>query len=708
GTTYWWRLRSGGGTQWSATRSFVVDAVPPAFSGPQIATNSATGPWTALPAAVYMSSNVVTLRLNVQDALAGLMASTGVPQGLAGQWHLDESSGAALLDASALRLDGSLFGYPQYAAGRRGSALVLGGAGQYADFGDQSAHNFGAGAFSVSFWLKTTQAGARGILAKDDTLNAGYRVGINAGRIQAYIYDGAASVIVNGTRLVNDNGWHHVAMVRTSAWLQVYIDGVLDKQSASAAVGSTDFATPLQLGVWNSLFFTGTVDELRLFSVARSSVEVLGEYESDQLAAHERGKAYAVAYSTTAGLSWTWVSTTSLSLAGSFNTDKAARVLQASSIHLVCSTGSFAGTNRIAVAVSDYAGNVSTAVYTVYVDTVIPPVSPIVAAVGSSSITVSYGLVGADGYVVEASTRSDFAASSIVSSASLTTLNALAPQDLDPNTTYYLRAGAIWGATTSYAYATPNSTATLARAPSNLQVFAVFVTSMTANWRAMPSAALAGSSSSASGYLLQVSSYSDFSQAVQSSATPNIALSTIPAVGLYGGKTYWFRVAAYNHNGVPNFSGLVSQLLPVVLSIDIPNATVDLGTRLLGDDIVVATRTSVLNDGNVRETYTLRATSVTAGSPWAIAAAAGDDQYVLWSIFDGTVQPLTGAFLAEDRLTHADQVCTGTRFTNGAVSGVGVPYGTLEYLWFRFAMPTGTTTRVQQDFQVTVTAEEAP
>ncbi|MFA6580128.1 MAG: LamG-like jellyroll fold domain-containing protein, partial [Elusimicrobiota bacterium] len=337
----------------------------------------------------------------------------------------------------------------------------------------------------------------------------------------------------------------------------------------------------------------------------------------------------------------------------------------------------------------------------------LPPSNPVVSAVYLSSITVSYGLVGAGGYVVEASTRSDFRADTIFSSSSLSTPLSLSPQSLDPNTTYYLRAGALWGKATSYALTVPRSTSTLAKAPQNLQVYATYITSMTANWTALPGAALEGSSSSCLGYILKVSSYSDFSQGVQSSVTYNVGLSTLSASSLYGGKTYYFRAGSYNHNGVPNFGPAVSALLPVVLSVTIPDEVVDMGTRMLSDDLVIATHSSVLNDGNVRETYNLRVTTTVVGSPWAAAGAPALDQYTLWAIFN-TAIPNVDSFQPEDRLTHADQKADATRFSAGAETGADIYYGTDINIWFRFTMPTGSSTRVQQDFQVTVTAEEAP
>jgi hypothetical protein len=77
------------------------------------------------------------------------------------------------------------------------------------------------------------------------------------------------------------------------------------------------------------------------------------------------------------------------------------------------------------------------------------PVAPAVGAVSTASITVVYGVTGALGYEVDASTSPVFAGT-IFSSSTNKNLSALSPQGLSAATTYYLRAGALWGQTTYY------------------------------------------------------------------------------------------------------------------------------------------------------------------------------------------------------------------------------------------------------------------
>ena len=86
------------------------------------------------------------------------------------------------------------------------------------------------------------------------------------------------------------------------------------------------------------------------------------------------------------------------------------------------------------------------------------PLNPVVTAVYLSSVSVAWGQVGAqDGYVVEASTASDFTA--VRTSVTPNGLaGALSVLSLDPNTTYYLRVGSIVNGATNYTLTAPAST----------------------------------------------------------------------------------------------------------------------------------------------------------------------------------------------------------------------------------------------------------
>lgn len=336
------------------------------------------------------------------------------------------------------------------------------------------------------------------------------------------------------------------------------------------------------------------------------------------------------------------------------------------------------------------------------------PGAPSFAAVYRSSITVAYGVVSCDGYLVEASTRSDFQAGTIVSSATTNpALGALTPQNLFPNTTYFVRVAAQYGAGFVYNASEP-STSTLARPPTDLQVYGIWVTSITANWKALPTAAQDASSMSAEGYLLQLSTNTDFNTLWTDTATPNVALSTLTALSLYGGNTYYFRVGALNWNGVPNYSVAVSTLLPIQLGVYLTTHTLAIpGLVNMNFELVITTSIIATNTGNVAERYRLRITTTTSGSPWQVAASTGVDRYTAWAVVNST-QPAAYDFGPEDKLADPETDATGAVYTMGNETATALMPGAQRTLWFKLNTPSATSTGAAQQLEIRATAVPSP
>src|SRR5204863_6824316 len=140
------------------------------------------------------------------------------------------------------------------------------------------------------------------------------------------------------------------------------------------------------------------------------------------------------------------------------------------------------------------------------------------------------------------------AASSATTNGNLTDLSfnlgALAP-----NTTYFVRVGALYNGATSYADTVPASTSTLTSLITGSQFYRTWGTSVTVNWLPL---------GSAQGYRLEAASDSGFTAIVASSVTTDVAQSTLTVVGLATNTTYYFRVGGINHNDVVNYVTLGS------------------------------------------------------------------------------------------------------------------------------------------------------
>ncbi|TAE10754.1 MAG: BspA family leucine-rich repeat surface protein, partial [Bacteroidetes bacterium] len=135
--------------------------------------------------------------------------------------------------------------------------------------------------FTIEFWLRTTQTGATGaswengtglVTANDATIGTN-DFGITLlGTNVAFGTGGASNTTIQSTTNVNDGKWTHIAVTRSGTTLTLFVDG---KQEATATgnAGAMNASTRLHVGKLQSggNFFTGSIDELRIWNTALSA-----------------------------------------------------------------------------------------------------------------------------------------------------------------------------------------------------------------------------------------------------------------------------------------------------------------------------------------------------------------------------------------------------------------------------------------------------
>jgi len=139
----------------------------------------------------------------------------------------------------------------------------------------------GTGNFTVEAWVKAPSTSIRRAIVSlgQDVLNKGLYLFINpSGKLEA---DLASSVGPISASTIADNTWHHVALTNTGGMFQLYIDGVANGASKymtpnittasgySGWMGSTRPASGLF-----SFFWSGSLDEVRIWNVARTQPQI--------------------------------------------------------------------------------------------------------------------------------------------------------------------------------------------------------------------------------------------------------------------------------------------------------------------------------------------------------------------------------------------------------------------------------------------------
>jgi hypothetical protein len=126
------------------------------------------------------------------------------------------------------------------------------------------------------------------------------------------------------------------------------------------------------------------------------------------------------------------------------------------------------------------------------------------------------------------------------------------------------------------------------------------------------------------------------------------------------------------------------------------------GTVVAGSQTVSGAASTVTNDGNVTETYSL---NLTNPSTWTAvqAAPSSAEEYALLGEFNSAA-PTAGSFTyANFSLSTSSVAASATKFA-GDETGLSVAVSGVRHLWFRFNAPTSTSVTTQQSITVTVTA----
>jgi hypothetical protein len=281
---------------WSAGAAPVSSAAPAAAASSTPlttpSTNTTAPATTTVNSASSISSPTTSTNTNTSSASSpapSVPAATTMPSGLVLYWSFDSGdvTGGIATDQSGNNGAGTFNGTPVVVSGKLHEALSFNGVNAYVSmnaFADRLTAFYNS--TTLSAWVKTTNA-SRGeaIFSKFSAADsgAGYILRTNArGTLELTLGgDDLASggpALVDSTK-INDGEWHHVAAVITLGQdVKFYVDGKLSSTIVSHTVPGGDGWSNLIVGVnpWNALgdYFTGSIDEARVYNRALSSAEI--------------------------------------------------------------------------------------------------------------------------------------------------------------------------------------------------------------------------------------------------------------------------------------------------------------------------------------------------------------------------------------------------------------------------------------------------
>jgi hypothetical protein len=206
-----------------------------------------------------------------------------VTRGLVAYYSM-RNSGTTVIDDfgnfNGVASNGVTFSYASGAVGN--GASFVSSSSQFISIDDNNALSFTNNIMSLSVWVKTTATNAPAIVYKSSTISdreyALVLSGINA-TPSFRIFGGGRSLdvnIINGASSLNDGSWNFVVCVSDGTFLRVFVNGSEDANKIARTQSMGNYTSGLQIGRYggDSLYYSGQIDELRLYSAALSTDEI--------------------------------------------------------------------------------------------------------------------------------------------------------------------------------------------------------------------------------------------------------------------------------------------------------------------------------------------------------------------------------------------------------------------------------------------------
>ncbi|MBN1505589.1 MAG: hypothetical protein JW955_02015 [Sedimentisphaerales bacterium] len=212
--------------------------------------------------------------VSLLSASTSLGFNAGPDPSLVGWWRLDDGAGSTVLDSSGNGNDGTISGNLDWVEGNIGGALYSNASG-YVDCGNSPSLNPTDG-ITIALWIKSPGFGANNwgaFVAKGDT-GSSYRFGRNGTGNACHFGLGGTSH--DGTVVVADDEWHHIAATYDGALMQIWVDDVPDTSLAHTGQINTSTVTCRigENGDATGRTVVATFDDVRIYNRALTAEEL--------------------------------------------------------------------------------------------------------------------------------------------------------------------------------------------------------------------------------------------------------------------------------------------------------------------------------------------------------------------------------------------------------------------------------------------------
>ncbi len=259
------------------------------LDGVNLGLEDITAPYSISWNTVTASNGVHNITARARDAAGNIATSVTVQfnvfnNGLVAAFGFNENTGTTVNDNSGNNNNGTLTNGPTWSAsGKFGSAILFDGTNDFVNVNDANSLDLTNG-MTIEAWINASNlTGYKTVICKENgTNNLAYALSPNNSasgsanqRPNTRIRIGNTTTTVTGTTKLVLNTWTHIASTYNGSVLRLYINGV---QVSTANVTGNMAATtnPLRIGGTTALsqYFTGLIDEVRIYNRALSQSEI--------------------------------------------------------------------------------------------------------------------------------------------------------------------------------------------------------------------------------------------------------------------------------------------------------------------------------------------------------------------------------------------------------------------------------------------------
>ena len=196
---------------------------------------------------------------------------------LVGWWKFDDGSGGTATDSAGTN-NGTLNGDPTWATGRFDGALSFDGNGDYVSVAPIVPLT--GNTVTAQAWIRLDKyAGIYNPILTQNTGNNGYYFDVTSGKPSFHIVVSPSYVQAISPEVINTDQWYYVAGTNDGSNLKLYIDGQLEDSAFSTGFLGVNNIAKIGGEPGSSLYFTGIIDDVRIYDRALTAGEILQLYQ---------------------------------------------------------------------------------------------------------------------------------------------------------------------------------------------------------------------------------------------------------------------------------------------------------------------------------------------------------------------------------------------------------------------------------------------